>query len=667
MLHEIQPLAAKLAGAAIDRRDFLRRALAGLGAAAAGRWFPAAAPGIGGEPLGRGDTRAWPTPPGSWLSHPPYRSIPTPSSRPLDEGSVYFVAPSGSDTSGDGSEAKPWRSWEPASSRLRPGDTLCMRGGVYFMDGTAQWRASGTSSRPITIRAYPDELPIVTTAFPAFYLDPRSAWEPVPSAAGGVELEYRSTQTYALSSPIVAGRFADSFYPLFAYDKESDFRSENELRLEELQKTADHPIGFWAGPGALWSRDDGRIHVRLRHTNRWWLDHEDYLGIGDDFVTNNYKGLTDPREMPLLLVGEGTNRSRPRIAADHVRVLDLVFGADLEVDGADLLFENVWSFTGNDSALLSRASSTRYTKCVFRGMEAPWNNRFTSKYRSVPLYTVHLVAGTDLEIDHSEITDGHDAILCTNAGPQNLEFHHNLVERNTDDALFLPPMQASVKRIYQNVFRMNLSNLPFRDGTPTAERPGDGTYVCRNLFDMRPMPPGTPQGEGAVEPSEYYDGYNLRMEHADRITYPGLYFYHNTVLARRNKQTYCQGITEKYNDSIRRVFNNIFAQSDLRPQQNIRRSNGDLEFGHNLQWSLTMGSGGTWPGDVHADPKFVKWTADWRDPDDFHLLPESPARSGGAAIPAEWFDPLRDRDPDHDIGAIPFGVSGTTFGPDADL
>ena len=652
------------------RRDFLGHALAGLGAAVLGRWSPASARSLGDE-LRRGGPEAGGHPPplaGSWLSHPPYRPQPAASSRPLDEARrVYFVAPDGSDTNGDGSEGRPWRSWGPAGSRLAPGDTLCMRGGVHFMDGDSVWLVSGTSSRPITIRAYPGELPIVTTAYPEFYRDPGSAWEPVPSAAGGADLEFRSRRTYALSSPIVRGRFADSFYPLLAYVRESDFRSENEVRLSEVGKNEEYPIGLWAGPGARWSSDDGRIHVRLRHTNRWWLDHEDYLGIGGDFTTNNYRGLTDPREMPLLLVGDGANRSLIRVAADHVRVFDLVFSDGLEVEGGDLHFENVWSFTGNDSALLSRASRTRYTRCIFRGMEAPWNNRYSSKYRSVPLYTVHLPAGTDLEIDHCEVTDGHDAILCTNAEAQNLDFHHNLVERNSDDGLFLPPKQASIKRIYQNVFRMNLSHLPFRDGTPVEERPGDGTYVCRNLFDMRPMTPGSPQLEGAAEPNEYYEGYNLRMEHADVVTYPGLYFYHNTVLARRSQRTYGQGITEKYDQSIRRVFNNIFGQTANRPQQTVRRSNGDLEFGYNLQWSLTVGSGGTWPGDVHADPRFVKWTPDWRDPDDFHLLPDSPARGRGTTIPTEWFDPLRDLDSQHDIGAIPFGVSGTPFGPGADL
>jgi hypothetical protein len=251
--------------------------------------------------------------------------------------------------------------------------------------------------------------------------------------------------------------------------------------------------------------------------------------------------------------------------------------------------------------------------------------------------------------------------------PQNLDFHHNLVERNSDDALFLPPKQPSTKRIFQNIFRMNLSHLPFRDGPALAENPGDGTFICRNLFDMRPGTPGGPRTRDEREPNEYYSGYNLRMEHADLVTYPGLYFYHNTVLARGNKRTYCQGITEKYADSIRRVYNNIFVQTDLRPQQNVRRSNGDLDFGHNLQWSLQGGSSGSWPGDVHADPKFVQWSADWRDPQDFHLQQSSPARAAGREIPADWVDPLRDMDPDHDLGAIPSGVSGIPFGPDADL
>lgn len=672
---EIELLVVALEAGDIDRREFVRRALAmGLAASTAVHWLQACGEGANVSPSDAKEgfllDPPGTIPPADWLSHPPYRPLPTASSRPFDEGSrAYFIAPGGSDTSGNGSESNPWRSWGMATARLGPGDTLYMRGGVYFMYGKAHWLSSGTATQPMTIRAYPGELPIVTTAHPEFYRDPGTAWEPVPGIHGGVEFEYRSAQTYGLSSPVVTGRFADSYYPLFAYSKETDFRSENEFMIQGLQNRTDLPQGFWAGPGAWWSQADRRIHIRLRHTNRAWLDTEDYLGIGEDFLTNNYKGETDPRNIRLLLIGLRTDQAMVKVDADHIRVFDLVFAANfnLEVDGTGLLLDNIWSCTGDNPALLSLASKIRCTNCKFRGVEAPWNNRFTSKDRSTSPYTVHLIAGTDIEIDHCEITDGHDAVLCTNEMPQNLDFHHNLVERNTDDALFLPPKQASVKRIYQNIFRMNLSHLPFRDGLATAEDVGDGTFICRNLFDMRPMTPGGVRVEGTVEPNEYYDGYNLRMEHADIVTYPGLYFYHNTVLARGSKRTYGQGITERYDDTIRRVFNNIFGQSDRRPQQNIRRANGDLEFGNNLQWSLTMGSGGSWAGDVHADPKFVKWTSEWRDPDDFHLQSESPARGAGAVIPVEWFDPLRDVDPDHDIGAIPFGFTGIVFGPEADL
>jgi hypothetical protein len=656
----------------IGRRDFLRCALAaGVGSTAAGRLILTDLEKRGGRLPGVGVAVRPPyAGPNDWLSHPPYRNLPSASTRAFDEaGRAYFLAPSGSDTRGNGSEAKPWQSWGMAGRVLRPGDTLYMRGGVYFMHGNARWFASGRAGTPITVRGYPGELPVVTTACREFHLDPDTAWEPVPAGDGGVAFEYRSTRTYSLPSPIIAGRFSDSFYPLFAYSLETDFRSENDFLIDGLEKREDHPLGFWAGPGARWNGQDGRIHIRLRHTNRKWLDEEDYLGIGSDFITNNYKGVTDPRELSLLIVGASGEEGTIKVSADHVRMFDMVLASHvkLEVTGSNLLFENIWSATGHDSALLSRASGTRYSHCTFRGVEAPWNNRFTSKYRSNPPYTVHLIAGTDLEIDHCEITDGHDAILCTNESPQNLDFHHNLVERNSDDALFLPPKQRSLKRIYQNIFRMNLSHLPFRDGAATTEGAGDGTYICRNLFDMRPATPGRPGVEGDLQANEYYNGYNLRMEHADIVTYPGLYFYHNTVLARGNKRTYCQGITEKYDHTVRRVFNNIFVQTELRPQQIIRRSNGDLEFGFNLQWSLKMGSSGTWAGDVHAEPKFEKWTADWRDADDFHLRMDSPAIGAGKKLPPEWFDPLRDLDLGHDMGAIPFGVRGNPFGPDADL
>ncbi len=82
-------------------------------------------------------------------------------------GNSYYISPTGSDTSGNGSITSPWLTWAHASSHLKSGDTLYARGGTYYNQGgwgtggTANWySASGTQTAPITFKAYPGETPV---------------------------------------------------------------------------------------------------------------------------------------------------------------------------------------------------------------------------------------------------------------------------------------------------------------------------------------------------------------------------------------------------------------------------------------------------------------------------------------------------------------------------
>ncbi len=82
-------------------------------------------------------------------------------------GNSYYISPTGSDSSGNGSINSPWLTWAYASSMLKPGDTLYARGGTYYNQGgwgsggTANWySASGTQTAPITFKAYPGEIPV---------------------------------------------------------------------------------------------------------------------------------------------------------------------------------------------------------------------------------------------------------------------------------------------------------------------------------------------------------------------------------------------------------------------------------------------------------------------------------------------------------------------------
>ncbi|MCE5187068.1 MAG: right-handed parallel beta-helix repeat-containing protein [Planctomycetaceae bacterium] len=73
-------------------------------------------------------------------------------------GATYYVSTQGSD-SGPGTQSQPWRNIDYAAGRVQPGDTVIVRGGIYYEMVTS--RVNGTSSARITFKAYPGETPIL--------------------------------------------------------------------------------------------------------------------------------------------------------------------------------------------------------------------------------------------------------------------------------------------------------------------------------------------------------------------------------------------------------------------------------------------------------------------------------------------------------------------------
>ena len=68
----------------------------------------------------------------AFRSHPPLRPLPAAAQRPLATGPKHFVdARLGADSAA-GTEQAPWRTLRHACRQLAPGDTLYLRGGIYF-------------------------------------------------------------------------------------------------------------------------------------------------------------------------------------------------------------------------------------------------------------------------------------------------------------------------------------------------------------------------------------------------------------------------------------------------------------------------------------------------------------------------------------------------------
>jgi Protein of unknown function (DUF1565) len=89
----------------------------------------------------------------TFSSHPPMRSLPVASKRPLAKGPTYFVHPTQGDDTQDGSEARPWKTIQHGVKRLKPGDTLYLRGGTYYekvhLPATAPAPRSALAAWPI--------------------------------------------------------------------------------------------------------------------------------------------------------------------------------------------------------------------------------------------------------------------------------------------------------------------------------------------------------------------------------------------------------------------------------------------------------------------------------------------------------------------------------------
>jgi len=79
---------------------------------------------------------------------------------PPPTGNIYYISPTGSDSSGAGTFGSPWKTIAHAIPKLKPGDTLYARGGRYSGQ-YYQWSSpSGTDGSPITFAAYPGETPV---------------------------------------------------------------------------------------------------------------------------------------------------------------------------------------------------------------------------------------------------------------------------------------------------------------------------------------------------------------------------------------------------------------------------------------------------------------------------------------------------------------------------
>ncbi len=75
-------------------------------------------------------------------------------------GRTFYVAVNGNDAN-PGTRARPFATLWHASGRTRPGDTVLVRGGTYYIKGTQYIESHGTRTAPITYRSAPGERAVI--------------------------------------------------------------------------------------------------------------------------------------------------------------------------------------------------------------------------------------------------------------------------------------------------------------------------------------------------------------------------------------------------------------------------------------------------------------------------------------------------------------------------
>lgn len=622
-------------------------------------------------------------------SHPPTRPLPSASHRPMSGGPAVYVDPIRGNDANDGSRTKPWKSLNRAIPRLKPGDTLLLRGGRYYEHVLIS--VSGTAKKPVTIRSHPGEMAIVDGGIREFFEDPSASWEPAP---GGAEGEFRSAKTYpglrdeSATGPLLAGRFADSMVPLHGYLYRGDLASTNGYWSSAAGKTTAE-LEIYCGPGIWYNPETERIHIRMAHTNWKFLAEDD-----------RYRGETDPRKLPLIIAAHAEQSPLSLENASHVRLQDLVVvGAGkrgtVKISGCENIeLDGVTVYGGSRAVAVDHTSQFRLVNSACRGIAAPWTYRGHLKYRSAEARLFSdggwmSEGNSDFELAYSEFTDSVDGVFIGNVA--RVDFHHNLLDNVSDDGIFLTATtdydgrtHGGNTRVYQNLLSRCLTTFAFGVGhgrqktIEGGKQTGAGVWIYRNVFDLRkPVPYHIPTSPDATEPSHG----RVAADHGSP-TWEPMYIYHNTVVVPDSPwRGYYPMSGAMSGGTTRRVFNNIFAYVVGMPGAFLEPPLTDFQADGNLHWGFAQGAltGGEFlakfrssglfeqsrksypPGwttnDRFADPKFAAFSGDWRRPFDLGLRAESPAINAGVVTPSPWPDPLRKTDKEKpDLGAIPAGV-----------
>lgn len=597
------------------------------------------------------------------LSHPPLHQPVFSDEKQLPETGCYFVDPKAGNDAGPGTKEAPWKTIQASLLKLKAGDTLVLREGIYFEN--VYCSIVGTPDKPITIRGYPGETAVLDGGLAEFQNDPANAW--VPGDAPG---EFVSSKNYRNIRDVL-GIFGDSNVGLQTYWHKEYLLTESEITAAGNSKP------FYCGPGLYYDKTTGKIHVRLAHTHQ----------KREGFV--NYAGETDPRKLPLV-IAPFRSVALYIDQAMHLRLQDLVirgggyntvvmqFAVDVELDYVTI-YGGSYSLRAKNSGPVAMRNSAlvgqippwgywsdnalhTYDGTYYDPWTQPEEPRDARNVARLPTHALLILEGAEewdvfafpfnnhWTIEQCEFMDSHDGLYFNG---RNMELHHCLLTRIQDDGFYISnPVPLKINEevhLYRNYIAGTMT--PF--GAHLRSVSDGKIYAYGNIVDMRYL---TQMRRPTEEnPEGHFTSGAFFLAHG-RGTPRGMEnigFYYNTLILS-GRQFVGGAYGRTHPESVREIFNNLFVYVEKPPS--LRHINnaldGRADMDANLQWSVktppenpeewmekirtsgaSLGNVEKWEGlpwakrSQYGDPKFRKWDADKLTGYDLRLSPDSPART----------------------------------------
>lgn len=543
---------------------------------------------------------------------------------------TYYINPRKGDDSNSGTYSSPWKTLKTSISKLKPKDTLYLRGGTYF-ENKIRIIAHGSANNPITIRNYPGEAPVIDGGYSDFREMRNHDWEQY-----NLEKKiYRSVRTYPAARRVYGYiEVKNKLYRLVPYRSYKHLSAENEYYTED-QYT-------YVGAGVLWDSSDERIYIRLEPSKQQFS------------MGNSISYDLDPRLTKMYLF------------PDYEVIVFEKGSSYLNIMGICFRFQNnaVEYMSGTNNISLSnlrilggRTHILVREECydlVFNGItiedslpswiawiDVKWGQKPAHAFQGPAIDLKNLTY--NIEIKNSNFANTWDGIDLTGRS-YNIHIHHNLFTGIRDDAIQLGSGCYDVE--IDNNKMLFVSKGVSRHGSGSPFKPGT-KWIHHNVIDCsrlmlggRRQPNGSFPGDGGKMGGANSDGMVWAAPFgAHRGSGVGngdpWKIYHNTILFGKELNNRGAGHTYEsesfYPDCAHEVYNNIFIiVTDHWLARKARVSDGSQIYDGNIYFRMVVNA---------KKPFFRMFKSGWKTLD-FDSLAEFKTSSffidSKAHYPAGW-------------------------------